>query len=170
LVEPCPPFSPPDLTLTQPWATVGAAVLAIIGALIAYAGVTKTARSTRQETRRKERADVLTDSLTALQALSRAMLRIGITTTQTDRNDLIRELNNSGRMEELHAAASTAAAKLMLYGFTDVRQEWDPTTSLLQNLWEFVREKPETAIDVQDIQMNVSATAKALTKEFGKLR
>jgi hypothetical protein len=98
------------------------------------------------------------------------MLRIGITTTQTDRNDLIRELNNSGRMEELHAAASTAAAKLMLYGFTDVRQEWDPTTSLLQNLWEFVREKPETAIDVQDIQMNVSATAKALTKEFGKLR
>jgi hypothetical protein len=44
--EPCPPFRPLEhLSLTQPWATVIAAVIAVIAAGIAYAGVTKTGSS-----------------------------------------------------------------------------------------------------------------------------
>lgn len=45
--------------LTQPVATVTAAVIAVIGALIAYAGVTKTTRTTRRENRREEKMAVL---------------------------------------------------------------------------------------------------------------
>jgi hypothetical protein len=167
--EPCPPFPQPHFTLTQPWATVGAAVIAVIAAGIAYAGVVKTVRSTRRENIRKEEADVLGEGLAAVQDLARTMMRIGITTNPANRAELIRTLN-AGPMEELHAAVSLAAGKLMLYGFKDVQNETNPTTMMLQNLWELVRKQPNTEIDIADIEMNLKASAIAFRKEFSKLR
>lgn len=71
LAEPLPPA---ESGLTQPEATVIAAVIAVVAAAIAYAGVTKTAyagvtktvRNTRRETTRKERLDLLVEGLLAM--------------------------------------------------------------------------------------------------------
>lgn len=44
--------------LTQPWATVIAAAIAVAGALVAFCGVWRTTDTTRKENRRAERVAV----------------------------------------------------------------------------------------------------------------
>ncbi|WP_064280665.1 hypothetical protein [Mycolicibacterium iranicum] len=62
--------------LSAPWATVIAALIAVVGALIAFAGVWRTTGTTRKENRRAENVAVLTEAATAIQELTRAIERV----------------------------------------------------------------------------------------------
>jgi hypothetical protein len=59
--DPCPAATDSGW-LTQPKATVAAALIAVVGAVVAYLGVTKTTRTTPKESRRAEKVAVLTDA------------------------------------------------------------------------------------------------------------
>ena len=88
------------LWLTQPVATVSAALIAVVAAGIAYAGVTKTTRTARRETRRTEKVAVLTEAFDAIHELTRANSRVVALEGTTSRAKRVAEAD-AGAMKEL---------------------------------------------------------------------
>jgi hypothetical protein len=75
MAEPCPVAEVDPGWLTQPGATLGAAGIVVIAALIAYLGVLKSTSTTRRENRRAEKVAVLSEGMTAVQNYARAISR-----------------------------------------------------------------------------------------------
>lgn len=105
--------------LTQPRATVLAALIAVIAATIAYAGVLKTTSTTRRENRRAEKAAVLVEGQVAFANLTRLLLQIALTPTPEERAASLLKLGET-RLNEIFDAVAISSAKFALYGFSDV--------------------------------------------------
>lgn len=132
--------------LTQPWATVLAAFIAVIGAVGAYLGVTKTTRTTRQENRRAEKVAVLTDAWAAVFKLTRALERVNKPTDATERTKRITEMD-AGPMGDLGDEHAITASKLPLYGFGAAAVAIDKLNAELVKLWGNIRAAPNTVAD-----------------------
>ena len=146
-----------------------AALIAVVAAGIAFAGVVKTTGSARRETRRKERIDVLESGLRAVQDLARAMIRFGETEPQ-HRAEYVRILN-AGPMDEYLTAIAMATARLLLYGFTDIANRTAPFVLRLRNLWEQARPNPTTTmVDTEQIEADVKPVLEAFVSAFGGLK
>jgi|GEM_PF-5460745 len=116
--DPCPAATNPSWLnwLSPPVATVSAAFIAVVGALIAYLGVTKTTRTTKRENRRAEKVAVLTEAFAPIHELTRAIDRIALPEDPAVRAERI-GMMDAGPMRELGDKYSMVASKLELYGF-----------------------------------------------------
>ena len=124
--ETCLPAIDSDFfRLTQPRATLWAATIAVVAALIAYAGVTKTVRSARRESRRKERADALVDGLASLQTMARVVTQTSLMTEPSSRFALINGTAGE-KMSEAADAWTRANGRLLMYGMRDVLKAAEP--------------------------------------------
>jgi hypothetical protein len=162
--DPCPAATNPG-GLTQPWATVAAAFIAVIGALIAYAGVTKTTRTTQREKRREEKVAVLSEASAAINELTRAIDRVALTKDPTARAERVTAMN-AGPMKELGDKFSMAATKLELYNFDAAAKETNALSDTLIAVWDDLRLNPANAVNLdqphQDYDRALQAIQKAL--------
>jgi hypothetical protein len=160
--DPCPAVTDPSW-LTQPKATVLAAVIAVVGALIAYAGVTKTSRTTRRENRRDEKVAVLTEATIAIQELIRAIDRVALTTDPTDRADQVAKMN-AGPMKRLGDRYSLAETKLELYGFGAATKEANTLSDTLIAVWDGLRANPANAVNLDQSHKDYDKALEAIKK------
>jgi type II secretory pathway pseudopilin PulG len=169
--DPCPAAANPDwLTwLTPPVATVLAATIAVVGALIAYAGVTKTTRTTRRENRREEKIAVLADATVAVQELIRAVDRVALTTDPTARAEQVAKMN-AGPMKKLGDKYSLAETKLELYGFEAATKEVNTLSDTLIVVWDGLRANPADAVNLDQSHSDYDNALEALKKALKKLR
>jgi hypothetical protein len=145
--DPCPPGTDPGW-LTQPVATVLAATIAVVGALIAYAGVTKTTRTTRRENRRAEKVAVLGEACAAIHELTRAVDRVATPTDVTVRVERVEDMKD--QMRELGDKYSIAATKLVLYGFDAAGAETNSLNEQLSAAWDEVRDDPAKIVNLEE--------------------
>lgn len=143
--DPPPEVKNPDWLswLSPPVATVTAALIAVIGALIAYAGVTKTARTTRRENRREEKVAVLVEASAAIQQLTRAVDRLALMDARAD--DVKRM--DAGPMKELGDKYELTATKLELYGFSVAATATKTLSENLSSVWDAMRADPNSDVD-----------------------
>ncbi|MDM4142509.1 MULTISPECIES: hypothetical protein [Mycobacterium] len=160
LADPCPPATQPD-GLTQPWATVIAAFIAVIGAGIAYAGVTKTTRTTRRENRRDEKVAVLTEASAAIQELTRAIDRVGLPEDAAVRAARVAKMDD-GPMKKLGDKSSMAATKLALYGFDAAAEQAETLNDTLRIPWDSLRKDPGTAVNLNDCHQAYDRTQREI--------
>jgi hypothetical protein len=165
--DPCPTVTNPDW-LTQPKATVAAAIIAVIGALIAYAGVTKTTRTTRRENRREEKVAVLTEATIAIQELIRAIDRIALTTDQAVRAEEVAKIN-AGPMKRLGDNYSLAETKLELYGFSAAAKEANTLSDTLIAVWDGLRANPANAVNLDRSHRDYDKALDAIKKALKEL-
>jgi hypothetical protein len=162
----CPAATDPGW-LTQPVATVAAATIAVIGALIAYAGVTKTTRTTRRENRREEKVAVLTEASAAIHELTRAVERVALPNDPALRAQRVEQMD-AGPMKELGDKYSMAATKLELYGF-DTVEETNALSDTLFAVWESLRRDPAETVSLEESRESYVKTLKAIQKALKKL-
>jgi hypothetical protein len=151
--DPCPAVANPG-GLTQPWATVIAAFIAVVGAGIAYAGVTKTTRTTRRENRRDEKVAVLTEASAAIQELTRAIDRIALPEDAAVRAERVAKMDD-GPMKKLGDKSSMAATKLSLYGFDAAAEQAETLNDTLRVPWDSLRKDPASAVSLNDCHQAV---------------
>jgi hypothetical protein len=164
--DPCPAATNTG-GLTQPLATVIAAAIAIIGAVVAFLGVTITTRTTRKENRRADKVAVLTEATIALQELVRAIDRIAQTTDPTARTEQVTKMN-AGPMKKLGDKYSVAETKLELYGFKDATKAANAFADSLLPVWNSLRADPATELNLEqphkDYEKGLEAFKKAMRK------
>jgi hypothetical protein len=146
--SPCPAVPAPS-GLSQPWATVIAAFIAVVGAGIAYAGVTKTTRATRRENRRDEKVAVLTEASAAIQELTRAVDRVGQVEDPVVRAERVQKMDD-GPMKKFGDKSSMAATKLALYGFEAAAEQAETLNDTLRVPWDSLRQNPVIAVNLTD--------------------
>lgn len=155
--------------LTQPKATVAAAFVAVFGALIAYAGVIKTARSTRTEKRREERLAILTEASVAIVELSHEVAGVPLTDPSW-RADTIKEMY-AGPMRDLGHNITMAAAKLELYGLgASAKATNTLSSSELSAMWDRMRRNPAEPADVEQIMQKYDKAMAILQQDLKGLR
>jgi hypothetical protein len=132
--------------LSQPSATVMAALIAVIGAVVAFLGVTVTTRTTRSENRRAEKATVLTDAWAAVFKLSRALERVNKISNPTVRAERIKTMA-AGPVGDLGDDHAITASKLTLYNFGAAAHAITKLNAELTTLWETIRDNPTTTAD-----------------------
>lgn len=155
--------------LTQPWATVIAAAIAVTGAVGAVIGVTITTRTTRTENRRAEKVAVLTEATIALQELVRAVDRIDQTEDPTARTELVTKMN-AGPMKKLGDKYSIAETKLELYGFKDATKAANDFSDSLAEAWFSMRDNPTSTVDLTKPHSDYETALKAYKKAMRELR
>jgi hypothetical protein len=158
--EPCP-GAPAPSGLSQPWATVIAAFIAVVGAGIAYAGVTKTTRTTKRENRRDERVAVLTDASAAIQELTRAVDRVGQPEDPAIRAERVKKMDN-GPMKELGDKSSMAATKLALYGFDATAEQAETLIDTLRAAWDSLRNDAARPVNLRDCHQAYDRTQREI--------
>ncbi|QNI08310.1 hypothetical protein GAN17_20105 [Mycobacterium kubicae] len=165
--DPCPAVTDPGW-LTQPKATVVAAVIAVVGALIAYAGVTKTTRTTRRENRREEKVAVLTEASAAIQELTRAIDRIALTTDPAARAQQVAKMDD-GPMKKLGDRYSLSETKLELYGFTDSAKAAKSLSDTLMTVWNGLRRNSNDDVDLAQSHDEYDEALKAIQTALKEL-
>ena len=168
VADPCPAATNTDW-LTAPRATVIAAVIAVIGALIAFAGVWRTTGTTRKENRRAENVAVLTDAAAAIQDLTRAIDRVASTADPTARAALVAEMN-AGPMKALGDKYTMAATKLELYGFDAAAEQTQTLEDKLFAVWNTLRQNPANAVDLKPCHQDFDKALTAIKDVRKKLR
>ncbi|WP_147265861.1 hypothetical protein [Nocardia puris] len=112
------------MTLTQPWATIIAALLAILAASIAYRGVLMNIREQRRSEHRKAAMDVLTEALAAKNSVGDSNARLimeGSPAARQCHEEALDRLRNAGEMLSLFGfddAATSMEALWTHYGVT----------------------------------------------------
>jgi hypothetical protein len=154
--------------LTPPIATVCAAFIAVIGALIAYAGVTKTTRTTRRENRRAEKVAVLTEAFAAVHGLSRAIERVNKPTDPAERAERVKAME-AGPMGELGDKYSIAATKLSLYGFDTAAKTSNTLNIALLAMWDRLCSNPATVVNEDESTEAYKAALAALHQAVADL-
>ncbi|CAM5680976.1 hypothetical protein MAUB1S_01458 [Mycolicibacterium aubagnense] len=165
--QPCPAADP--AILTQPRATVVAACIAVVAALIAYAGVTKTVRSARRESRRKERADALIDGLASLQAMARMVGQTSIMSSPSDRFALING-EAGAKMNQAADAWTLANGKLVMYGMRDVLKAAEPFIQKAQLEWAEMAGNPVYESKAADVLVSFNAAVPAFKNAMKSLK
>lgn len=153
--------------LTAPRATVIAALIAVLGALIAFGGVLRTTGTTRRENRRAESTAVLTDAATAIQELTRAVDRVALT-APAGRASRVAEMD-AGPMKALGDAFTMSATKLELYGFDAAAKETQGLEEELIALWDRLRQNPAAEVDLTPCHQRFDKTLTAIKKARTKL-
>jgi len=153
---------------TQPWATVTAAIIAVVGALIAFAGVTKTTRTTRQENRREEKVAILTEASVAINELTRAIDRAAQKEDQTARAELIKVMD-AGPLKSLGDKYSLAETKLELYGFDAAAKEAQRLSDTLYPIWETLKHDPAVSVDLTKPHADYGKALKAIQTALKEL-
>lgn len=165
--DPCPAATQSE-GFTQPWATVVAAFIAVVGALIAYAGVTKTTRTTRHENRRDEKVAVLTEASSAIQELTRAVDRVGQPEDADVRAERVKKMDD-GAMKELGDKSAMAATKLALYGFSNAAEQAETLNDTLRIPWESLRKDSAIAVSLTDSHDAYDRTQREIHKALKEL-
>jgi hypothetical protein len=165
--DPCPAATDPGW-LTQPVATVLAATIAVVGALIAYAGVTKTTRTTRRENRRAEKVAVLEEACAAIHELTRAVDRVATPTDVIVRVERVKDMKDE--MRELGDKYSIAATKLVLYGFDAAAEETNGLNDQLSAAWDEVRGDPAKIVNLEECHKGHRTALTAIRKAIHNLR
>jgi hypothetical protein len=160
---PCPDSS----GLTQPWATVIAAFLAIAAATIAYFGVRRTTDTAKKEARRKEKVDILIGAIDAIRSATRLLILLDRQSGTVARVEYTSA--NAVVHEDRQSACSLATAKLMLYGFDDITQAMSPHMIKLSDEWRAVVADPSHAVDIAGITDGLRNTLTAFETAFKAL-
>ncbi|WP_156511390.1 hypothetical protein [Nocardia nova] len=100
-------------TLTQPWATIIAAVLAIGAATIAYRGVIKNIEAQAKAAKQARALGLFDEFVTAVETTSHLLLILPVASTEQ-----ARERYNE-RLLQLFEHLITVRAKFVLYGLLD---------------------------------------------------
>ncbi|WP_166906165.1 hypothetical protein [Mycobacterium sp. DL440] len=164
----CPPAAVDTGGLTQPWATVIAAAIAVTGALVAFCGVWRTTNTTRKENRRAEKVAVLTEATVALQELVRAVDRIDQTEDPTARTELVAKMN-AGPMKKLGDKYSVAETKLELYGFKEATTAANDFADSLAEAWFSMRDNPTGEVDLTKPHNDYDKALEAYKKAMREL-
>lgn len=169
--EVCPEATNPGWLnwLTQPIATVSAALVAVIAAGIAYAGVTKTTRATRRESRRSEKVAVLIEAFTATHELTRGIGRATQAEGGMARAQRV-ALMDDGPMRELGNKHSIACSKLTFYGFDASAKLMNSFNDSLAEVWRIVRADPESDVDLTKPYADYDELLKEIQKAFRALK
>lgn len=146
-----------------------AALIAVVGALIAFAGVWRTTGTTRRENRRAENVAVLMESAAAIQDLTRAVDRVARTQDAAARAALVTEMD-AGPMKELGDKFTMAATRLELYGFDDAARETNALEDKLIAAWDSLRQNPTHAVDLQPCHQDFNAALTAIKEARRRLR
>lgn len=155
--------------LTAPRATVIAALIAVAGALIAFAGVWRTTGTTRKENRRAENVAVLMEAAAAIHELTRAIDRVALTADPAARAGLVAEMNK-GPMKALGDKFTMAATKMELYGFEAAAQETYTLEDRLFAVWDGLRKNPADAVDLNPCHQDFDKALTAVKEARKKLR
>lgn len=165
--EPCPVAAG---WFTQPVATVLSACIAVVAALIAYAGVTKTVRNTRRESRRKERADALVDGLASLQTMARTIAQTGIMTDPSERLTLVQGTAGQ-KMIDAADAWTLANGRLVMYGMKDALKAAEPFIQKAQLEWaEIANAAPIYEFKGAEVLLSFDAAVPAFKKAMQSLK
>jgi hypothetical protein len=159
--------------LTGPRATVIAASIAVLGTLVAFAGVWRTTNTTRKETRRKERLDVLVDCATALRNYTLPLLGIGRAGEDAEARAKIVSRFTDDAVFDLNNSLGLAHNKLALYNFMHVFDAVQRTASRDIRLWDQVLDQPDRAIepvDYDDLSMHYIKATAAFRDAIAKLK
>ncbi len=168
MAEPCPVAEVDPGWLTQPVATLGAAGIAVIAALIAYLGVLKSTSMTRRENRRAEKVAVLSEGMTAVQNYARAIMQIARTDAE-HRPQLI-ALLSSDRINDINEAAALTLGKLSLFDFRDATKKTTALVAVLVFVWDAVRADPSIPLDADHIEPYYKEATEALREAFARLK
>jgi hypothetical protein len=144
-----------------------AATIAVVGALIAYAGVTKTTRSTGREKRREEKLAILTEAATAIQELIRAIDRIALTKNPTARAEQVAKMD-AGPMKRLGDRYSLAETKVELYGFGAATKAMNTLSDTLIAVWDGLRANPANAVNLDQSHGDYDKALEAIKKAMKK--
>ncbi|WP_131705546.1 hypothetical protein [Mycolicibacterium obuense] len=155
--------------LTQPVATVLAACIALVAAGVAYTGVLKTTRTTKQENRRTERVAVLSEGLAAVDNFSRAIYQIARTSDPGVRAAIMAVMATE-RLDEINDAISLAIGKFGLFGFTDVRKKTNVLAAMYRVVWDAAVADPTVPIDMSIVDPHYKAATEAFRKAFAELK
>ncbi len=166
--EPCPLVSDSGW-LNQPTATVLAATIAVVAALIAYLGVIRTTSTTRRESRRQEKVEVLVEALAAIRSSAGEIAAIGKMVDPDERAAMVQELKKGG-FGEIQDAVGLGNTKLMLYRFSDVLVTMDPLIDLISEAWVALRADPATTIDVDELGDALIQTLTAFRRALSDLK
>lgn len=147
-LNPCP-ATIDSSWLTAPRATIIAALIAVLGALIAYSGVLKTTRSARLQSLRAERVAVLSDASVAAQELTRSVHRL-CQESNVDARIAQIALMDGGPMKELGDKYALAATRMQIYGFSTAAAKANALSDNLFAIWESLRKSPGEVIDLAD--------------------
>ena len=99
--------------MTQAWATIAAAVIALVAASFAYRGVIRTIEEQKITENRGRTLDLFDEAVVATETMSNLMIAISATTS-----DESRELYNERLMQQLERL-SIIRAKFILYGLDE---------------------------------------------------
>lgn len=149
--------------LTQPSATVIAAVIAIVGAVVAFLGVTITTRTTRKENRRSEKVRVISDAWTAAVKYSRALERVNKIEEPVSRATKIGEMA-AGPMLELSDEYVVAVTRLPIYNFGVAYAALYKLHGALTGVWDALRTNPTSKAD-EDRATKLYQEAQAAIKQ-----
>lgn len=161
-VDPCPAAANAG-GLTQPWATVIAAAIAIVGAVVAFLGVTITTRTTRKENRRSEKVRVIGDAWSATVKFSRALERVNKIKDPAERATKIAQMA-AGPMWDLSDEYVVAATKLPVYNFGVAYAALFKLHAALTAVWDALRANP-TAIADESRATDLYTEAQRAVKE-----
>jgi hypothetical protein len=154
----CQLSSPNAGGLTQPWATIIAAVIALLAASVAYCGIRVTISSTRnenrrkedferEEDRRKEKLGLLEEAAEAVRSTTRMYVLLSKKMQPTDRASFIS--GNDAAFEGKHASFQMAITKLMLYKFPgDIITATADHVNYLYDEWRNVAADPAHTLDM----------------------
>lgn len=145
-----------------------AAVIAVVGALIVFAGVWRTTGTTRKENRRAENVAVLTDAAGAMQDLTRAIDCVA-SADSAARVDRVTEMN-AGPMKDLGDKYTMAATKLELYGFDAAAEQTQTLEDKLIAVWDGLRKNPASAVDFEPCLQDFHKALTAIKDARKKLR
>ena len=147
--------------LLVPEVSALAALIAVVAAGIAYAGVTKTTRTTRLEKRRDEKAVVLTEASAAIQELTRALDRVGLTEDAKVRAERVAQMD-AGPMKKLGDRSAMAATKLALYGFDGAAEQAETLNDTLRVPWDNLRNDPAAVVNLKDCHLAYDRTQREI--------
>ncbi|WP_454194143.1 hypothetical protein [Nocardia sp. Marseille-Q1738] len=134
-----------DFTLTQPRATLGAGIFAVIAAAIAFGGVLTNIGEQRKAERRKRRADLVLDAAAEWYTAGNRILA--------------REFESPTERLQLSHQAHASLAKLELLGFEDAAKKANDTLSLVHRGVHDDRTDEDEFID--EFGESIEATLKA---------
>ena len=129
--------------LTQPWATVIAATIAIFAASIAFAGVVRTTNETRKENRRKEKLERVLSGLNQVTHINRAVLQLTEISDPHARTEYQAQAYFGSTVE----GWDNELIGLRLFGLGDIAKEMNQHVLELSAEWDKTAKNPEITID-----------------------
>lgn len=156
-------------TLTQPWATVIASVIALTAALIAYAGVVKSISSNRKESRRKEKLDILRDAANALTEGIRLLGGLANQTTPEARTAFINK-HSQERWQAHVDAMSMSQMTLALYGYLDVLEPLEKISKFTSKQWASTKSDPSYTFDTDSCKADIEKALGNIHTAVSKLK